>query len=208
MALTIPPYAWYRGIAAIWEEPEWKKDWDEKAQVVGILLQGASATLSPADRIDFIKMQSRAKKWIGNLPRTQRARLYVESEAFCDALNQLEQNGIDDLAAIIKGHAVDLRFRGIDDPSVTAYSVRFHSERGFAAAWDRVAQGAAANQRMAAEQFGKAHEEAIRDPGAAKARWVAFDDAADARVRRAATELNDADVNTRRVLHDLFEYQK
>src|SRR5882762_4732472 len=81
MALTIPPYAWYRGVAAIWEEPEWKTDWNEKVQVVGILLQGAGANLSPSDQIDFLKMQSREKKWIGKLPRAQRDRLFVESEA-------------------------------------------------------------------------------------------------------------------------------
>jgi hypothetical protein len=26
VALFMPPYAWYRGVAAIWEEPTWKRD--------------------------------------------------------------------------------------------------------------------------------------------------------------------------------------
>src|SRR5438128_2458760 len=26
VALCVPPYAWYRGVAAIWDEPKWKKD--------------------------------------------------------------------------------------------------------------------------------------------------------------------------------------
>lgn len=43
-AVVIPPYAWYRGIAAIWEKPAWKDDYDVKTEQLALVIENAVNT--------------------------------------------------------------------------------------------------------------------------------------------------------------------
>ena len=58
-SVMVPPYAWYRGVAYLWEEPKWKERWDEKTQMIGVLvIQSMDQYANP----DLIVHKDRSRK--------------------------------------------------------------------------------------------------------------------------------------------------
>src|SRR5881394_254147 len=38
IAVFVPPYAWYRGVAAIWDKPEWKEHYDVRTEQLAVVI--------------------------------------------------------------------------------------------------------------------------------------------------------------------------
>lgn len=199
LALTIPPYAWYRGLAAIWEEPKWKEHWAVRTENLGILLHSAGANPPPSEQMKITESKAKAKEWISALPNAERQRLLSAATAYCTGMNQVRRNLIEDNFKALKGRAANVSFRAPSDSSVTVSSAQLESYPGLMAAWRRMEQETETDQKLGIEAFVKLQEELARsgktlDP-----------DAVDDRFRGIVSRLRDEDLRTRAMLSELFD---
>jgi len=127
-SIFIPPYAWYRGVAAIWEPPKWKEQWDENTELIGALL----LTVSDKDRqIDAVKYKDQTRRWIAEIPRVERERLRSATNALGDAIRQWQRNFAEDM---LYGQKV----RPLNDPTIVVFVERFKAIPGLLSAWKRL----------------------------------------------------------------------
>ena len=135
-AVFVPPYAWYRGVAAIWEDPQWKEDYEEITEVVGTVI---ALSLHSEKSLEIIKYKDGARKWIRSLPENERERFRVATESFGDAYIQYERNMIEDLTSVSL-------LRPITDPSVRVFVERFSHEPGLMSVWKKIESEDKANR--------------------------------------------------------------
>ena len=127
-ALFIPPYAWYRGVAALWDGPTWKEDWDQKTETIATIM-----VMSTNDEaaLEVIRFKDGARTWISSLPQQDKERLRKGVESFGDAVVQYRRNLTDDLST-------SSELRAITHPSVETFVKRFSDDRGLRRAWGRI----------------------------------------------------------------------
>lgn len=95
VAFVVPPYACYKGLAILWEEAEWEKDWDEKTHGLGIILivqMGGSDNLST--KITIGEVTPMLKKWVADLPKNKRVMLEKSAIALCQATNECQRRAM------------------------------------------------------------------------------------------------------------------
>jgi len=201
LALTVPPYAWYKGVASIWEEPKWAENWAVRTENLGILLHSASANASPSEQMKLTESKAKARKWIAALPSGERQHLLSAATAYCAGMNQIRLNLVEDNFKAIKGRAAHVSFRGSSDSSVVVSSTQLAGYPGLMAAWRHVVQETEADQKLGMDAFIRLQEELARSGKTVDLGAV------DDRFRRAVSELHDEDVRTRAMLLELFENQ-
>jgi hypothetical protein len=85
VAFFMPPYAWYRGVAAAWDKPRWMEDYNARTEQIGILIENA------VNRDPSYQLQSRdfvrdLRGWLQTLPRTQHEQLKEASRNYANTI--------------------------------------------------------------------------------------------------------------------------
>lgn len=126
IAVFVPPYALYRGIAYLWDEPKWKDNWDEHIESVGsFVITYRIDKTSP----EMIKYKNNVRKWICSLSEDKQQKLRSDIENLRSAYIQYYRNGMEDLLS-----CSDLR--SITDSSI--HVDRFIHEQGLKSVWNRI----------------------------------------------------------------------
>ena len=141
IAVLVPPYAWYRGVAAIWEQPKWKKRYDSKTEQLAVII-GNSFNNDP----DY-KLQSRdyihsLKTWISSLPSKERNKLFLASQGYGSAITTFLREY---LTAMLNG---DLSPHPEDAPSVQKDIAAFIEIKGFYTMWKELLGDSASLQEL------------------------------------------------------------
>lgn len=85
-SMVVPPYAMYRGVAAIWEEPRWKEDWNENTEYLAMLIMASGNQDNDfATQSDMTNMSHGLKNWITGLPDEEKTQLYRATLSLRDA---------------------------------------------------------------------------------------------------------------------------
>jgi hypothetical protein len=133
VAFTVWPYAWYRGVAAIWDKPEWKEDYDVRTEQLALVIENA-VNNDPTYQIqsrDYIKG---LKEWIKTLPPGERDRVREASRNYALALGAYIQRFFSEL---MEGN--DNPQPGLD-ATVQQRVEKFKPIAGFANRWQRFVQ--------------------------------------------------------------------
>jgi len=85
MAMGVPPYAWYRGVAAIWEEPKWKEQYEDRTEIIGILILADFSSSDARRSTDVSKLEKGAREWIETVPNEDRSILKEAASALAEA---------------------------------------------------------------------------------------------------------------------------
>jgi hypothetical protein len=67
-------YAMYRGIAALWEGPKWKDDYDSQTDSIGLILSGWNDLTGESDGPKKVILED-IHKWLGSVPEKDRREL-------------------------------------------------------------------------------------------------------------------------------------
>jgi hypothetical protein len=132
-AVVFPPYAWYRGIAFIWEKPSWKDDYDVRTEQLALLIENAANT-DASYQIQSREYVQDLKKWIKRLPAVERERLQNASRNYGSAMHDYVYRFLSNMMDGSDNSHVDL------DPTVQQRIERFKSIKGFANGWQRFVQ--------------------------------------------------------------------
>ena len=141
IAVLFPPYAWYRGVAAIWEQPKWKKSYDSKTEQLAVIV-GNSFNNDP----DY-KLQSRdyiysLKTWISSLPSKERNKLLLASQGYGSAITTFLSEYH---TAMLNG---DPSPHPEDTPSVQKDIATFIEIKGFYIMWKELIRDSASLQEL------------------------------------------------------------
>jgi hypothetical protein len=136
-AVLFPPYAWYRGVAVIWEKPAWKDDYDVKTEQLALVIENSAST-DPSYQIQSRDYVQYLKKWIKQLPSSERERLHNACLNYSSAMRDYVERFFDAMMEGSDTSHVDL------DPAVEQRVERFKSINGFATGWRRFVQDARA----------------------------------------------------------------
>lgn len=128
IAAFVPPYALYRGVAYLWDEPKWKDNWDEHIESVGsFVITYRIDKTSP----EIIKYKNNARKWIRSLSEDKQQKLRSDIENLRNAYIQYYRNGMEDLLS-----CNDLR--SITDSSIQLIVDRFIHEQRLKSVWNKI----------------------------------------------------------------------
>ena len=136
IAFTVWPYAWYRGVAAIWEKPKWREDYDVRTEQVALVIENA-VNNDPTYQIqsrDYIKD---LKGWIKSLPTGERDRVREASRNYALAIGAYIQRYFSELMEGKDNPQPDL------DATVQQRVEKFKSINGFANRWKQFVQESA-----------------------------------------------------------------
>jgi len=127
-SVLLPPYAWYRGIAFLWDTPSWKEDWDEKTETIGAII---IMSTDKESGLSGIRYKNTARKWIDSLPKREKSDLRKAVDGFGDACTMYSRNLTQDML-------LSSRVRPITDPSVEAFVSKFSMDKGLMRAWGQI----------------------------------------------------------------------
>jgi hypothetical protein len=135
-SVVVWPYAWYRRVAAIWEEPKWKEDYDVRTEQLALVIENA---VNPDASY---QIQSRGyvrdlKSWLKSMPRIERDRLREAARNYALAMNAYCELYVSGIAAGSDNPRVDL------DPAVQQRVDGFKAVKGLLNGWERVVRDAA-----------------------------------------------------------------
>lgn len=86
IAVAIPPYALYEGVASIWEEPAWKDNYYEGSQLIVHIIYTTQDIGEDLElRTKIVNQKRRLNEWVKELPNEERTKLRRASKAFGDA---------------------------------------------------------------------------------------------------------------------------
>lgn len=85
VAIVAWPYAWYRGVAAIWEDPKWLDNYDEKVKTIGYLVVADFSSDDASRSASISRLERSSSEWIAILPETELSRLRSSVKALSDA---------------------------------------------------------------------------------------------------------------------------
>ena len=135
IAIIAPPYAWYRGVAAIWDKPRWKEDYDVRTEQLALVIEN-SVNNDAAYQIQAREYIRDLKEWIKSLPPSERNRLHEASRNYALALGTYLQRYLSTIAEGKDNPQADL------DATVQQRVERFKSITGFTNRWNRFVQEA------------------------------------------------------------------
>ncbi len=129
VSVVLPPYAVYRGIAAIWEPPEWREQYDWQTEFVAILLL-SSYEGKPRYKNEFemARYTKKLNSWISKLPREEKDQLKFTTIAFGKALIAYARESIGTLQS-------KSDIKPIETGAVTRQLAEFKHLSGFNSIW-------------------------------------------------------------------------
>ncbi|TFB11504.1 hypothetical protein E3V36_00625 [Candidatus Marinimicrobia bacterium MT.SAG.2] len=87
LSVVLPPYAVYRGIAAIWEPPEWREHYEWHTEFIAtIILSSYNGKPRYKNEYEMARYTNKLNSWISKLPRVETDTLITASIAFGKAL--------------------------------------------------------------------------------------------------------------------------
>ena len=94
LAIVFPPYAAFKGIAVLWEQAEWEKDWEfQTNNLAVVLLNTAGGELEDVEKKMAVGMsRSQLREYVSDLPDKKRIELQAASEALCEANWNVQRN--------------------------------------------------------------------------------------------------------------------
>ena len=130
VSVVLPPYAVYRGIAAIWEPPEWRKHYDWQTEFVAILIL-SSYEGKPRYKSEFemARYTKKSNSWIAKLPRAEKEELQITAIAFGKALIAYSRESIRTLRS-------KSDIKPIETGAVTRQLAEFKHLSGFNTVWN------------------------------------------------------------------------
>jgi hypothetical protein len=133
VAFTVWPYAWYRGVAAIWDKPRWKEDYDVRIEQLAVIIENAQNN-DPTYQIQSREYIKDLKEWIKSLPANERDRVREASRNYVLAVGGYIQRYF---SGIMEGQ--DNPHPELD-PTVQQRVEKFKPIIGFANRWKRFLQ--------------------------------------------------------------------
>ena len=106
VSVVVPPWGFYRGVAAIWEPPKWQKDYPNAATAIAIVLLADAPGRDTAKKLEQDDLERKLKDFVAKLPQAEAKKLRVASDGLKDgicALTRLE------LAEILKADLAPAR---------------------------------------------------------------------------------------------------
>lgn len=95
VSVIVLPYATYRGVASIWDEPKWKEDFKIKTEHIAILIETAGEDKKRPDiEANLSKLKVETKEWIAKLPDDQKIVLKDGALSYSKALLDFYDNCI------------------------------------------------------------------------------------------------------------------
>ncbi len=145
LALLIPPYAAYEGVAYLWESPRWERDWEDNCEVLG-----ATVLRSIQDDTDpqIVAMQSAMKGWIATMPDERRDDLRDEVQSLGGTFIQYWEN-------VLADTAFGRPLRSMTDDSLRLPSAPFMRNVGLERIWGRWVEKQAAVELTMARELSK-----------------------------------------------------
>lgn len=132
-ALTIPPFAWFRGVSVLWTPPEWREDWELRTGNLAYIFLYVEVTQADV-AYQLRQYEDRVKKWIRTVPRGVRSELREKSMALRDAYLEYSRQVIGRLTE--KDARIDVQFI-LDSKAVQQHVDVFRSEKGIMDAWTK-----------------------------------------------------------------------
>jgi hypothetical protein len=136
-SVLIPPYAWYRGVAAIWEEPKWKRDYDTRTEQMAIVIEN-SVSNDPGYQVQSREFIQELKSWLKTVPTGRRAQLREAARNYSLAMTEYCQRYFSAVVGGANSPRPEL------EPTVQQRVDRFSSISGFTKNWKRFVQDSAA----------------------------------------------------------------
>jgi hypothetical protein len=81
-SILLPPYAWYNGIAVLWEPPAWKVEWDEHTRAVATIM-AATIDQNVDNQLAIGHHLDQLHKWAKAMPKEKRDLLRSQTVLFC-----------------------------------------------------------------------------------------------------------------------------
>ncbi|MEA3187561.1 MAG: hypothetical protein QOD99_1391 [Chthoniobacter sp.] len=132
-SVMIPPYAWYRGVAAIWDTPAWRERYDVRTEQLAIMIVN-SVNNDPNWQIQSREYAQTIKDWIRHVPQSERQKLKDAARDFGFATTDYCQRY---LLAMLDG---DTSTHPEQAASVQQHVAGFHAMKGFDSAWQHLVQ--------------------------------------------------------------------
>lgn len=130
-SVVIPPYAMYRGVAAIWEEPEWKEDWNVNTEYLAMLIMASGNPDNDfATQSSMTSASHGLKNWITRLPDEEKTQLYHAILSLRDAWALTDEI----FFSSMKNH---FQIDSIEYGLLLKKVSEFESIEGYRTAWDR-----------------------------------------------------------------------
>ncbi len=132
-AVFLPPYAWYRGVAALSDEPKWKEKYDVRTEQIAILVI-YSLNSDPDWQMSSRDYVQSIKKWLKQVPEPERHKIKDASREFGAAMTDFTQHY---LLAMLDG---DSQPHPENNPAIQARVARFSGVKGLSEEWRRLLQ--------------------------------------------------------------------
>ena len=131
VSIILPPYAVYRGVAAFWEEPKWKEEYEQKSDFISILiLSSYNGRPLYKNEYEMARYTNKIKNWISKLPRDEKEDLKYAAKAFGAAL-------IAHSSEAARYHRSKTEDKPVNAESVEREVSRFSHLTGFMSVWDK-----------------------------------------------------------------------
>jgi hypothetical protein len=111
------PYAWYCGVAVIWEPPQWKEEWDENTRIMAVALL-ASGEQTAENQVYIGQKTDDLHKWAMRIPKDKRFKLKTDAERFCRQYNDYVELALD---SFLSGHPIEQYTNSISYPSEPSF---------------------------------------------------------------------------------------
>ena len=130
LSVVLPPYAVYRGIAVIWEPPEWKEHYDWQTEFIAILiLSSYEGKPRYKNEFEMARYTKKLNSWISKLPHEEKEELIIASIALGKALIAYARESIGTLRS-------NSDIKPIETGAVTRQLAAFKHLSGFNAIWN------------------------------------------------------------------------
>lgn len=128
IAASVWPWAWYRGVEVLWEEPEWKQAYDARTEQIALVMLH-TLNDDPEWQMAEPEVVSALREWLEDVPEDERTKLK-------DLANEL---GLAFAELVEEVFSAKLNNESVPDPasvpSIKARLKRFSMVPGYATAW-------------------------------------------------------------------------
>lgn len=143
MAFVIPPYGVYRGVASIWDEPEWKEKYDVRTEQLAIAIE-YSVSDSQSDRSKSVEENHLLRDWIKQVSPDERIKLKEASRNYGLAIVGCSRA----FATSLVGNQIDIH--PCNNSDVQQRVSAFQNIPGYMTSWNKVVQTMDSDAKAAA----------------------------------------------------------
>jgi hypothetical protein len=152
-AVLVPPYAWYRGVASVWDKPRWKEDFEVRTEQLALVIENA-VNSDPTYQVQSREYIRDLKEWAKSLPASERSRVHEASRNYALAMGTYIQRYLSDIMAGKPNPQPEL------DATVQQRVERFRSVAGFANRWQEFVRDSSIGLKSVADE---ASDNGVRD---------------------------------------------